>query len=46
MDFTIVIRIMTSCMNVLVRVRDLREMIESGPLSITDLFQTKSVAYF
>ena len=25
--------------------RDLREMIESGPLCITDLFQNKSVAY-
>ena len=27
-------------------IRDLRETIESGPLFITDLFQSKFVAYF
>ena len=29
-----------------IRIRDLAETIESGPLFITDLFQNKSVAYF
>ena len=36
--------VLAYCLPVLFR--DLRVMIESGPLCITDLFQNKSVAYF